>query len=79
MDMENNIDTLELGAGQNPVPDDLTEKCYQFEFNATISGLGIVFAENMLQAREKLENNEYDDLIETWGMKIEEITGIEEE
>ena len=79
MDMENNIDTLELGAGQNPVPDDLTEKCYQFEFNATISGYGIVYAEDEYSASLKAEQGDYDDILDTWGMKIEEITKIEEE
>lgn len=79
MDMENKIETTGLGAGSYPEPSDSEEKCYQFEFEGTIGGLGIVYAKNILEAREKAENNDYDDIIETWGMKVEKVTEIDEE
>jgi len=72
------MDTTELGAGYNPVPDEI-KKTYQFEFNATISGYGVVTAKNYEDAKEMINNGDYDDIVDTWDMKIEEITNIEEE
>ena len=54
-------------------------KTYQFEFIATENGYGVVCAENVEQAKEKILNGEYADIIDTWGLKIEEITRIEDE
>lgn len=72
------MDTSELGAGCNPTPDEI-EKTFQFEFNATISGYGVVTARTYEEAQELIKKEEYDDIIETYAMKIEEITKIEEE
>ena len=73
------IDTTEIGGGSYPEPPEPKEKCYQFEFNATISGYGYVYAESFEQAEEKINSGDYDDIVDTWGMEIEEITKIEEE
>ena len=54
------------------------EKSYQFEFEATICGYGVVYAENEEEAKEKILNEEYDDILDTWGMEIKEITKVEE-
>ena len=53
-------------------------KCFKFEFKATINGYGIIYAEDIEQAEEGLKNGEYDDILDTWGMEIEEVTEIEE-
>ena len=73
------IDTRGLGAGSYPEPPESKEKCYQFEFNATISGYGYVYAESVEQAEEKINNGDYDEIMDTWGIEIEEITKIEED
>lgn len=73
------IDTTEAGGGSYPSPEEEKMKCYQFAFNATISGYGIVYAEDELSASLKAEQGDYEDILDTWGMKIEEITKIEEE
>ena len=78
MDMENGIETKGLGAGSYPSPEEEKNKCYQFEFNGTISGYGIVYAEDEYSASLKAEQGDYDEIIDTWGTKIEEITKIEE-
>ena len=62
------LDTTEAGGGSYPSPEEEKMKCYQFEFNGTISGYGIV-----------AEQGDYDEILDTWGMKIEEITKVEEE
>ena len=54
-------------------------KTYQFEFNATISGYGVVQAEDEFSANLKVEQGDYDDILDTWDMKIKEITKIEED
>lgn len=54
-------------------------KCYQFEFNAKQSGYGIVYAEDIEKARELINNNEYDDIIDNWGFELEEIIDIKED
>jgi len=72
------MDTVELGAGMNPVPDE-PEKTYQFEFNGSIKGYGVVTAKSYEEAKELIENGNYDEIIETYSEKIEEITKIEEE
>jgi len=54
-------------------------KTYQFTFNATEGGYGIVTAENEEQAKEKVLNGDYDDIMDTWDMEITEVTSIEEE
>lgn len=73
------IDTIEAGAGSYPEPPEPKEKCYKFEFNATISGYGYVYAENQEEAKELIDNGEYDDIVDTFDMEIEEITSIEED
>ena len=73
------IDTVGLGAGSYPSPEEEKMKCYQFEFNGTISGYGIVYAENEHSASLKAEQGDYDEILDTWDMKIEEITKVEEE
>lgn len=55
------------------------EKCYQFYFNATISGYGYVYAESVKRAEELINSGGYDDIVDTWDMNIEEITKIEED
>ena len=62
-----------------PEPVEPKEKCYQFEFKATISGYGIVYAESVEKALEKVNKNDYDDIIDTYDMKIEDVTRIEED
>ena len=73
------IETKGLGAGSYPEPPDDKYKTYQFDFDASVKGYGIVTARNEEQARELLEQGEYDDIIETFDMEIEEITGIRED
>ena len=73
------IETRGLGAGSYPEPPESKEKCYQFEFNATERGYGYVYAKNATEAEEKIKNGEYDDIIETFDMQIEEITNIKED
>ena len=73
------IDTRGLGAGSYPEPQEPKEKCYQFEFNATISGYGYVYAESVERAEELINSGSYDDIVDTYDMNIEEITKIEEE
>ena len=57
----------------------IMSKTYQFNFNASISGYGVVTAENEEQARELIESGDYDDIMDTFDMEIEEITSIEED
>lgn len=71
------IDTS-LMVNDYPEPSEPKLKCFKFEFKATIGGLGIIYAEDIKQAEIMAKNNEYDDIIDTWGMEIEEITEIEE-
>lgn len=54
------------------------EKCYQFTFKGSIGGYGIVTAKSKEEAMEKIKSNDYDDIIDTWDMEIEEVTSIEE-
>lgn len=72
------IDTTEAGGGSYPSPEEKM-KCYQFEFNATISGYGIVYAEDEQKALIEAQQGNYDDILDTLNMNIEEITKIEEE
>ena len=76
---EKYVDTVEAGAGSYPEPPESELKCYQFEFDATISGYGFVYAENEEQAKELIMQDEYDDIIDTWGMEITDVTDIEVE
>ena len=78
--MENKyVDTIEAGAGSYPEPPESIEKCYQFDFNASIRGYGIVYARDEREAREMATTGNYDDIIETYDMEIEEITSIRED
>lgn len=76
--MEDKIETMGLGSGSYPEEPEPKEKCYQFEFNATISGYGIVYAEDEFSASLKAEQGDYEDIMDTWGMEITEITKVEE-
>lgn len=73
------IDTRELGAGSYPEASEPKYKCYQFEFEATIQGYGIIYAEDRETALAELRENKYDDILDTWGMEITEITRLDEE
>ena len=53
-------------------------KEYQFEFTASIGGYGVVYANNEEEAKEKVLDGDYEDVIDTWDMEIEEVTKIEE-
>lgn len=72
------VETIEAGAGSYPEPPEPQEKCYQFDFNATISGYGIVYAEDEMQAKELAESGDYEEIIDTWDIKIQEITNVKE-
>lgn len=76
---EKYVDTVEAGAGSYPEPPESKLKCYQFEFDATISGYGFVYAEDEEQAKGLIMRGEYDDIIDTWGMEITDVTDIEVE
>ena len=78
-EVKNVIDTTEIGGGSYPEPPEPKEKCYQFEFNATVSGYGYVYAEDGFSASLKAEQGDYDEIVDTWDLKIEEITKIEED
>lgn len=73
------LETQGLGAGSYPEEPGPKEKCYQFEFNATISGYGIVYAEDEFSASLKAEQGDYDEIMDTWGMEITEVTKVEED
>lgn len=73
------IETKGLGAGSYPEPLEPKEKCYQFDFNATIKGYGVVYAANEEQAKELIESGDYEDIMDTFDMQIEEVTDIREE
>ena len=68
-----------LGAGSYQEEPEPKEKCYQFEFNATISGYGIVYAEDEFSASLKAEKGDYEEIMDTWGMEITEVTKVEED
>lgn len=73
------IDTTEAGGGSYPEPPIPRLKCYQFEFNATVRGYGLVYAETQDEAVDLIMKDKYDEIMDTWGMEIEEITSIEVE
>ena len=72
------IETKGLGAGSYPSPPEPIEKTYQFDFDASTRGYGVVTASNIEEARKLIETNDYDDIVETYGLNIEEITDIKE-
>lgn len=72
------VKTQEAGAGSYPEPPEEKIKCYQFDFNATICGYGIVYAKNEDEARELAENGDYSDIMDTYNLSIEEITNLRE-
>lgn len=71
------IDTS-LMVNDYPEPSEPKLKCFKFDFKASINGFGIIYAEDIEKAKEGAINGEYDDIIDTYDMKIEEITEIEE-
>ena len=54
------------------------EKCYQFEFDGIVSGYGVVYAKSEEEAKEKILNKDDEDILDTWGMEVKEVTKIEE-
>lgn len=74
---EKYVDTVEAGAGSYPEPPESKLKCFKFNFDAEISGYGIVYAEDEEQAKELIIRDEYDDIMDTWGMEITDVTDIE--
>lgn len=74
-----NIETKGLGAGSYPEPPESEYKTYQFDFNASIKGYGVVTAKSEAEARELINISDYDDIIDTYDMQIEEITNIKED
>ena len=72
------MDTTELGAGYNPVPDEKDIKL--FKITCATSGVSVFYvrAENHEEAKSFLKKESYSDeeIIE---QKIEEILSIEEE
>lgn len=79
MEENQNIETKGLGAGSYPEPIESKEKSYQFDFNATCRGYGVVTARDEEDAKKLIMSNDYDDIIEFIDYKIEEITNITEE
>lgn len=55
------------------------DKCFQFDFKASIGGYGIVYAKDKEQAIELINKGDYDDIIDTYDMEIQEITDIKED
>lgn len=51
--------------------------CYQFEFIGTTSGFGIVYARNKEEAIAKIKNGDIDDIIDTFGIEVTDVTNIE--
>lgn len=72
------MDTTELGAGYNPVPDEIDIKTYKV--TCATSGISTFYvnAESSKEAEEFVKKGSYSDevIIE---QEIEEITNIEEE
>ena len=54
------------------------KKVYQFEFIGSHKGYGVVTASNKEEAIDLINNNDYDDIIDTYDTNIEDITKIEE-
>lgn len=74
---EKYVDTVEAGAGSYPEPPESKLKCFKFNFDAEISGYGLVYAEDEEQAKELITHDKYDDIVDTWGMEMTDITKIE--
>ena len=55
------------------------DKCFQFDFIATTSGYGVVYAKDKEQAIELINKGDYDDIIDTFDLEIQEITDIKED
>lgn len=79
MNKNQNIETKGLGAGSYPEPIESQEKSYQFDFNATCHGYGIVTAKNEEEARKLIMSDDYDDIIDYQDYEITEITDIRED
>ena len=71
--METSLNVLDY-----PEPSEPQVKCYQFDFNATISGYGIIYASSLEEAKSLAEKGEYDDIMDTYDLEIQEITDVEE-
>lgn len=71
------IDTS-LMVNDYPEPTESKLKCFKFEFRATLKGVGIIYARDIEQAKNKVENGECDDVLDTWGFEVEEVIEIEE-
>lgn len=52
------------------------KKVYQFDFIASIKGYGVVTASSKEEAIDLINNNDYDDIMDTFDMEIEDITNL---
>ena len=53
--------------------------CYNFDFKGEVYGYGFVYAKNEEEARKKILNQDYDDVLDTYEYNVTEITNIEED
>lgn len=72
------IDTVEAGAGSYPDAPENKNKEYQFEFEASIKGYGYVYAKSEEEAKELIQSGKENEIVETYDMKLENITEIKE-
>lgn len=56
----------------------MKKKNYQFKIKTTCISFGTVSAKNEDEARRLITNEEWDDIIDTWGMEYGDIISIEE-
>lgn len=54
-------------------------KTFKFDFIATERGYGVVCADTVEEAKAKIMNDEYEDIIDTFDMYITEILDIVED
>lgn len=56
----------------------MKKKNYQFKIKTTCISFGTVSAKNEDEAKRLITNEEWDDIIDTWGMEYGDIISIEE-
>lgn len=66
------FETTLLGAGTYPEPPEPKEKCYQFDFNATISIYGSVYAESEEEVKEMIEKGKYKVIFDDKDIEIDD-------
>jgi hypothetical protein len=71
------IETKGLGAGSYPEPKENEKKCFKFTFTATVEGYGMVYAKSRMEAISLIMNQEYDDIIDTYNLQIEDVNSLE--